>query len=114
LELIASATARRGTVVPLALRLTNITHNAVEVHFLGREIAFDIVVARTDGTVVWRRLGGMTVPSILQMRVLAPGEIMGWRDEWRPREAGEYVAWAELPSDGPTLKSEPIRLVVSP
>ncbi len=100
-DLIAPAEARFGRVVPITLRLTNISPRAVEAHFLGREIAFDIVVTRADGTVVWQRLAQRAVPSILQVRMLGPGEVMEWRDEWQPLERDRYRIQGILPSDAP-------------
>jgi hypothetical protein len=100
-DLIAPAEARFGRVVPITLRLTNVSPRAVEAHFLGREIAFDIVVTRADGTVVWQRLAQRAVPSILQVRMLGPEEVMEWRDEWQPLERDRYRIQGILPSDAP-------------
>ncbi|MGH7529496.1 MAG: BsuPI-related putative proteinase inhibitor [Gemmatimonadales bacterium] len=91
LELLAPAEARVGSAVPLTLRLTNATDRPVAAHFLGREIAFDLVVHSAGGAVVWQRLRGATVPSILQVRVLEPGETLEWQDVWRPRNTGRYI-----------------------
>lgn len=66
---------------------------------------FDIVVARDDGAVVWRRLGRGVGPTILQIRTLKPGESLEWRDTWVPQEPGHYRAQGILPSDAP----EPLR-----
>ena len=83
------------------LRLRNPSRQPVEAHFLGREIVFDIIVARDDGRVVWRRLEHGVGPSILQIRTLAPSESLEWRDTWLPAEAGHYRAQGILPSDEP-------------
>jgi len=104
-DLIAPAEARFGRAVPITLRLTNVSPRAVEAHFLGREIAFDIVVSRADGTPVWRRLEGAIVPGILQVRMIAPGETLEWRDVWRPANPGRYRLQGILPADEP----EPLR-----
>lgn len=100
-DLIAPAEARRGEPVCITLRLTNVSQEPVEAHFLGREIAFDIVVTSEDGAVVWQRLAQQAVPSILQVRMLGPGAVMEWRDEWRPLERGRYRVQGILPSDAP-------------
>lgn len=104
-ELIVPAEARRGAAVPITLNLTNVSDRSVEAHFLGRTIAFDIVVTTEAGTVVWQRLGEGATPSILQIRTLTPGESMEWRDTWVPKTAGRYRVQGVLPSDDP----EPLR-----
>lgn len=112
LELITPPEARAGDPVPITLRLTNATDRPVDAHFLGRTIAFDIVVARPDGAVVWRRLAGAAIPSILQIRTLPPGESLELQDVWNqrtdtgePAGPGEYTLQGILPSDAP----EPLR-----
>lgn len=99
----APDTVQRGAAVPITLRLTNVSDHPVDAHFLGRTIAFDIVVTDKDG-VVWRRLQE-AVPSILQIRTLAAGETLEWKDVWRPAKAGRYQVQGLLPSDAP----EPLR-----
>jgi Intracellular proteinase inhibitor len=94
-----------GASVPIVLRLHNASDRPHEAHFLGRTIVFDIVVARVDGTIVWRRLERDVGPSILQVHILKPGETMQWRDTWLPREPGHYRVQGILPSDAP----EPLR-----
>jgi intracellular proteinase inhibitor BsuPI len=75
---------------------------------------FDIVVARDDGAVVWRRLGRGVGPTILQVRTLKPGESLEWRDTWLPKEAGHYRAQGILPSDAPEpLKTPWVDFTVS-
>jgi len=108
LALVAPVEVRPGAPVPFTLRLTNVTDQPVDAHFLGREITYDIVVAREDGTVVWRRLAGAVVPGILQVRTLKPHETLELRDVWRQRANDgsavppwSYTVWATLPSDSP-------------
>lgn len=116
-ELIAPAEARAGERVPITLRLTNASHLPVEAHFVGRTITFDIVVARKGGPEVWRRLRGATVQGILQIRMLAPGETLEFKDVWdqrtdagAPAGAGDYTVQGILPSDEP----EPLRTSLVP
>ena len=66
---------RAGEPVPIVLRVTNRTDAPVDLHLLGRTIAFDVVVTREDGTPVWRRLEGQAVQSILQLRYRVHGEL---------------------------------------
>ena len=101
----APTRARVGASVPIVLRLHNASDRPTEAHFLGRTIVFDIVVARDDGAIVWRRLEKGVGPTILQIRTLKPGETMQWHDNWLPREPGHYRAHGILPSDAP----EPLR-----
>lgn len=114
-DLIAPTEARLGRGIPIGLRLTNVSTRGVDAHFLGRTIAFDIIVTAANGTVVWRRLGDSAVPSILQIRTLAPGETMEWHDTWLPRAAGRYRAQGVLPSDDPEPRRTPwVTFDVSP
>lgn len=100
-ELIAPAEAHRATAVPITLRLTNVADHPVEAHFLGRDIAIDVVVRDEQNAVVWRRLEGRAVPSILQIRMLEPGETLEWKEAWRPTRNGRYRLQGVLPSDAP-------------
>ena len=88
----------------------------------GRTIAFDIVVAREDGNVIWRRLEGQFVPAIIQVKELAPGEVLELRGEWnqrtargRPVGAGLYSVRGELViGDAPPLATAPVQLRIGP
>jgi Intracellular proteinase inhibitor len=71
--------------VPITLRLTNTTSKPITLYLRGRAIAFDLTVTRADGEVVWRRLEGETVPAILQVKELAPGEALALEDTWDQR-----------------------------
>lgn len=111
------ASVRTGEPVPIALRVRNRTDGPVQLHLLGRTIAFDIVVTREDGTPVWRRLEGQAVQSILQLRTLAPGETLELSDRWDQRGRGGaavppglYRVHGELPTDEP----EPLRTPAAP
>lgn len=103
----APKSARVGPPVPIVLRLTNVSDRPVEAHFLGRTIAFDIVVTTADSTIVWRRLGEGAGQSILQIRTLKPGETMEWRDSWAPKAPGRYRLQGVLPSDDPEPRRTP-------
>ena len=87
----------------------------------GRPVAFDLVVTRPDGTVVWRRLARAMIPAILVLRRLGPGESLEWRDWWnqaddqgQPVPPGEFLVTGRLPTEpGTHLASPPapLRLV---
>jgi hypothetical protein len=106
---------RAGAPLPIKLRLTNTGARPVELHLLGRDIAFDVVVSREDGSPVWRRLEHAVVPGILQVKVLAPGESLELHAEWRQTTSqggaaspGIYMLQGVLPTDEP----EPLRTTV--
>jgi len=103
----APTRSRVGATVFIVLRLRNASRRPVDAHFLGRTIVFDIVAARADGSIAWRRLAKGAQPSILQIRTLAPGEALEWRDAWRPHEPGRYRLQGVLPSDEPDPRRTP-------
>jgi len=111
-----------GEPVPIVLRLTNRTDAPIDLHLLGRTIAFDIVVTREDGTPVWRRLEGQAVQSILQLRTLAPSETLELSDRWDQRMRGGaavppglYHVHGELPTDEPEpLRTQTASLLILP
>lgn len=104
--------------VPITLRLTNTSRRAVTVNLQGRPVAFDLIVTRLDGTLIWRRLDRAFISAILQVREIAPGEVLEFSDTWSQQnnggekvEAGEYVVRGVLPSDPPAeLRTEPVPL----
>lgn len=105
--IVAPKSVRAGERVEIVLRLTNRSDRPVEAHFLGRTIAFDIVVTTADSTIVWRRLGEGAGQSILQIRTITPGETMEWRDDWTPKAPGRYRLQGVLPADDPEPRRTP-------
>jgi hypothetical protein len=102
--------------VPITLRVSNDGSQPVELHLRGRAIAFDIVVAREDGTIVWRRLEDRTVPAILQVIELAPGGSLELRDVWdqstnagKPVGPGRYRVEGTLPTGSPPALKTPAK-----
>lgn len=83
--------------MPIVLRLRNASDAAAEVQFTGRLIAFDIVVKDERGAVVWQRLAGAVMQPILQIRTLAPGEVVELRDVWRAGTPGRYELQGAVP-----------------
>jgi hypothetical protein len=103
------AAARAGEPVPIVLRLTNRTERPLTFALQGRPLAFDVTVAREDGTVVWRRLAGQVVSAILAVRTLEPAETLTFEAVWNGRTAdgaaarpGRYRVTGSLPTDTPT------------
>lgn len=97
-----------GALVPITLRVRNAGAAPLELYLQGRPVAFDITVARADGSVVWRRLQGKTVLAILQVRVLAPGESLELHDQWEQRaNSGEPVGPGSYTVEGALLTDSP-------
>lgn len=107
-----------GEAVPMTLRVTNATDRPLTLRLRGRPIAFDLVVTREDGSIVWRRLEGAMIAMVLQVRTLAPGETLQLEDVWQQQAArgtragpGNYTVTAALLTDSPTpLRSPPTPL----
>ena len=111
LALTAPARVRRGDNVPIVISVRNTTARPLELALAGREIAFDITAER-DGAVVWQRLAGQTIPSILQLKKLLPGESFELMDYWRANEAGTYQITAKILTDAEPLEPSPISVTI--
>jgi hypothetical protein len=112
---VAPDSVRRGEPIPIMLRITNTGVRPLNLYLTGRSITFDIIVARSDGQVVWRRLEHVTGQQILQVKTLAPGESMELKDVWKQGVAeGEYTVQGVLPTDGAPLRTAPVRLRITP
>jgi len=121
LQIVLPPTARVGEAVPITLRLTNTSRAPVTAYLQGRPVAFDIIVSRRDGAVVWRRLEGAVVSAVLQVRTLAPGEVLEFSDTWSQQTnlgksvgPGEYLVTGVLPTDPPAelrTQSVPLRIL---
>src|SRR5436309_10039677 len=112
---------RLGEPVPVTLRLTNAGNQKVNLYLLGRRITFDIIVARPDGRVVWRRLEGASSQQILQVKTLAPGETLELKDVWTQRtnagaavSPGVYTVQGVLPTDAAPLQTTLVRVRITP
>jgi hypothetical protein len=112
LETVAPARVAPGELVPITLRLTNTTSKPITLYLRGRTIAFDLTVTRASGEVVWRRLEGETMPAILQVKELAPGEVLELKDAWdqstnlgKPAGLEDYTVQGAVLTD----QREPIR-----
>ena len=108
-----------GETVPITFRVANISDRTLTLYLTGREIAFDVIVERTDGATVWRRLEGEVVRAILRLETLPPGEALVLHAVWDQRSddgalvpPGEYRVRAELLTEGGSLVSppEPLRI----
>jgi hypothetical protein len=111
-----------GQPVPIVLRLTNTANGRRELALQGRPIAYDVIVTQRDGAVVWRRLEGEVIQTILQLRTLAPGESLEFRHSWNQRSnsgepvaPGEYLVTGVLPTDPPAeLRTQPVLVRILP
>jgi Intracellular proteinase inhibitor len=77
---------RAGQSVPIRMVLENRGEAPYELELGGSPIAFDLVVGMPDGSRVWRRLEGMPVEAILQLRTLSGGMEMVFNDSWDQRD----------------------------
>ena len=117
-ELDVAREVSAGTPVSMTLRVTNTSDRPLQLYLRGRPIAFDLVVRRGDGTVVWRKLAGAMIAMVLQLKTLAPGETLELKDVWRqkttdgsPAEPGDYTVTGSLLTDSQaSLDSSPAPL----
>jgi hypothetical protein len=107
-ETVAPTRVWIGEPVPISLRLTNTTSKPLTLYLRGRTIAFDLTFTRADGTVIWRRLDGETVPAVLQARELAPGEALELKDAWlQLTRLGEHASPGNYQVQGMVLTDQP-------
>jgi hypothetical protein len=113
-ELIAPEHARAGQPVEIVLRVTNITAKPLDLSLQGREIAFDVADTDPRGSEVWRRLKGQNVQAILQLKTLAPGEVIELRTTWTPPSGahGEHTVSADIKTDASPILFRPVRIRV--
>ncbi|HEV8263439.1 MAG TPA: BsuPI-related putative proteinase inhibitor [Gemmatimonadales bacterium] len=105
---------RAGDPVPVTLRLTNPGTKPVDLYLTGRTVTFDVIVARADGAIVWRRLEGATGQQIIQVKTLAPGEVFELRATWNAAAApGDYTVQGVLPTDGEALRTKAVPLRIT-
>lgn len=110
-----SDSVRRGAAVLVTLRLTNTSDQRVTLYLTGRTISFDVVVAGSDGQVVWRRLDHVTTQQIVHVKALAPGETLEFQDRWRATAPpGSYTVTGVIPTDREPLRTAPAHLRISP
>jgi len=112
--------ARVGSTVPITLRVENVGDRPIDLYLRGRAIAFDVIVRRPDGEVVWRRLEHEIIPAILRLETLAPRQVLELHTDWSletnagsPLTPGSYVLEGLLLTDGPELRTPPVTLRVT-
>jgi hypothetical protein len=121
IELVAPATARAGEPVRLVLRVSNTGDRPITLYLQGRPTAFDLVVQGGGGRIVWRRLLGATVSTILGIRTLEPGKAIEFEDTWRqqttsdePVPPGTYMISGSILTDREPIRSPTVRLTITP
>jgi hypothetical protein len=101
-----------GDEVPISIVVQNNRARHVDLNLTGREIVFDVVIARADSTIVWQRLRNATTQQILQLKTLGPNGSFTLYERWQPTEAGKFIISAELPTDGNPLQAEPVNITI--
>jgi hypothetical protein len=112
LELEVPDEVQLGDPVLVVIRARNLTERVLSLHLLGTEIVYDILVWRMDGTLIYRRLEGQSVPMVLRIVTLEPREELTLRGTWNQRtsggetvEPGSYRVQALLPTDEEPLST---------
>lgn len=110
----APPTAATGTPVPITIRVKNETAAPLDLYLRGRDVTFDIMVADSTGDVVWRKLEAEVTQAILQLKTLAPGEVMELSHTWdqqsqrgSPVPPGRYTIHGSVLTDGRTTLDPP-------
>jgi hypothetical protein len=108
-----------GRPVPIVLRARNAGRRRRELYLLGRTVTFDLTVTGQDGHVIWRRLQDSTVPAILQVRMLAPGQALEAKYAWNQRtnggapvRPGRYTVRGALLTESRPVETPPASLEV--
>jgi hypothetical protein len=117
-ELVVPGRVAPGAPVAMAIRIVNPSDRPIDLHLQGRTTVFDLTVSRGD-TVVWRRLEGEAAQAILQLRTLAPGEVLELRHTWSQENAagrqvgpGQYRVSGSVPTGGDSLTAGPVPLTI--
>ena len=110
-----------GRPVPITIRLENTASEPVELSLGGDPVAFDVVVTKPNGVEVWNRLHGKDVSAVLQVRLVQPGEVLTFSDEWdqhdnsgKPVPSGTYDVRGILPVQPRGLTTDAVRLDITP
>ena len=101
--------------MPFVFSVRNPTEHAIDLILRGRTSTFDVIVARDDGKIVWRRLENEIIPAIIRVVTLAPADGIELSTVWDQRtpkdeyaEAGIYVARGLLLVEGEPLETPAI------
>ena len=109
----APRTVSVGDVVPITIVVQNNRERTLDLHLTGRDIIFDIVIARANKSVLWQRLDpNAATQQIVQLKTLAPGESFSLTHNWKAIERGAFVVGAELPTDANPLIAAPVGITI--
>lgn len=96
-----------GATVPIRLRVRNTTTAPLDLYLRGRDVTFDIAITDSAGDAIWSRLKGEPIQAILQLRELAPGEVLELSHDWDQKSQrgnqvppGRYLVRGEVLTDG--------------
>jgi len=115
-ELAARVEATRQTarVIRLRLRIKNESGRPLTL-VLGGRPAYDFLVQRPDGTLVWQWQRGKIVQQILERRILNPGDEVVFEATWRLVDArGRRVPAGEYQVRGVVNLEPPEKIVTDP
>ncbi|MCX7751516.1 MAG: BsuPI-related putative proteinase inhibitor [Blastocatellia bacterium] len=115
------AAEHAGRAIRLKLRLRNESGHRLTLTLGGRP-AYNFLVKRPDGTLVWEWQRGKIIQQILERRSLDPGEEVIFEETWkfvdargRRVPAGEYVVQGVVNLEPPErLLTDPLLLRVPP
>jgi hypothetical protein len=118
LQLLAPARAPEGEPVRYTLHIENAGDRPATLYLQGRPPAFDLVVLDDAGRMIWRRLGGATILTVLGIRELRPGQTIDFTDVWslrdqadQPLAPGRYRLTGIVPGEpGQELRSADVAL----
>lgn len=110
LELVVPPEVRAGEVVPLTMRVRNVSARPRDLYLRGRSPTLDVIITTPNGDTLWHRLRDEVIPAILGLRALGPGEELEIEARWDQRTEdgmaaapGEYQARGVLLTDGDPL-----------
>lgn len=115
------AKAQTRSAIRVKLTIRNESARSLILALSGRP-AYNILVKRPDGTLVWEWQRGKIIQQILEHRHLAPGEEVAFEATWRYVDArgrrvpaGDYVIQGIVTLEPPeTLVTNPLRVHVPP
>jgi hypothetical protein len=109
-----------GETLDIELRVRNPGPDSAVLLLPGGELAFDVTVRSVEGVTIWNRLHGIEVPMVLEMRPIAPDEVVSFHALWkqcdmsgRQVSPGTYHLHAVLRSEEMELPARPSSITIS-
>ena len=120
LDLEVPVEARVGSAVRITLRVENLGDQPIDLYLRGRTIAFDVIVRRDSGEIVWRRLENAIIPAVLRIETLPPHGMLELHADWGLETTtgasvtpGTYAVQGVLVTEDAELRTVPVSLHVS-